>query len=591
MEDLKRASAYSMLMAMYGNESDFHSLKDCFIPLVLQAFPSDGKATMLHIKSRMDSIYSMPELTLKTLLDRSIEIDFVEYDEAKQLYQIKSKIQNHFMDSVKDVDIRIQEMIKDVNQYFIDNGFVPSPDKRVISIILSFIDRSTIPLQLHSTAIKDMTHVTVETKGDGLLYDYIKGKLEKEKADIHLLTFLEMAKGAIIAEAIMWTDLKNIDLDKYRNCKIFIDTNVIFSLFKLHSESEYEAAKELLDLLNFFNFDLYIFDFTLQQIRAVLLSFTPEEAKMKSPDSVWGKFSSRAEARAKAEDIEEILEQEMMINVFQTEIKVESGNLPDDPEIRKMLAIYGKNFEQRKDYPEESLAFGKIHDFSAISKVKKLRGDEDITIYNPVAIFLTSDRKLADFNRLDMNSNNNSIPEVLLDTQMAGMLWFLVRDKDKHELKLSPNMILAAYSRNLLIDEEIWKKASDILEKVLKQKHKDIRNLPHIFYLDYQSMLSNCKNAADISIALINERIDAAYEIQNRINAKKAELLSKLKVQIKTNHTLANTNKEIIEGLENLRKKLGSSEIKRRNDRCFLWLIIFILIIGMVFLFVRLNGQ
>ncbi|MCK4999311.1 MAG: hypothetical protein KAS23_07245, partial [Anaerohalosphaera sp.] len=325
--------------------------------------------------------------------------------------------------------------------------------------------------------------------------------------------------------------------------------------------------------------------------RAVLLSFTPEEAKMKSPDSVWGKFSSRAEARAKAEDIEEILEQEMMINVFQTEIKVESGNLPDDPEIRKMLAIYGKNFEQRKDYPEESLAFGKIHDFSAISKVKKLRGDEDITIYNPVAIFLTSDRKLADFNRLDMNSNNNSIPEVLLDTQMAGMLWFLVRDKDKHELKLSPNMILAAYSRNLLIDEEIWKKASDILEKVLKQKHKDIRNLPHIFYLDYQSMLSNCKNAADISIALINERIDAAYEIQNRINAKKAELLSKLKVQIKTNHTLANTNKEIIEGLENLRKKLGSSEIKRRNDRCFLWLIIFILIIGMVFLFVRLNGQ
>jgi hypothetical protein len=584
----KRTQAFSMLTSMRENGHDYIS---CFVPIVLQAVPSYDFTDCQTIHHDLADSTPLLELMVKKILNRAKEEGYVEVKEMKgqELFKLKPETVTFFIEEQKTVKKRMDALVEDINSFFVDKYF--RTKEPILEIIDSFIDTCGFEINLlPREKVKSIRNVIIDKRGLSLLVDYLRFANDKQKLT-HLNTFKEVVMGKIISTVFDFPGFSELNLESFDSCQLFLDTNFIFSILKLHEPSISEPALKLFnDYLKQFNFKLNIFDFTKKQICMVLQSYSTKKVKEipgYALPSVYRILKrdkwSKERIRKYIDTIESELK-EKGIEVVSTSYVLNHYVKPKDNKLAVAMGEYRTLLNVRKP---NSTEFGKQHDMAAIMMVEEIRGSSITEIKNVNSFFLTSDHQLRNFNKIDMKHNKNrTIPEVVLDTSFSSMLWAL--SPKLHKEPFSLETIIAAFSRNWFISNKLWEKFRASLEKVLIKKGINVDEVSSICYYNLQNI---SKELSDDEANLITpEYIEAKMEeanieeVRRKQENKDTEILIHQKDQeiVKLVSEKESLNKEC-----KLLKKDNESATKKVNKLkialTFSFIVVVILVILVIF--------
>lgn len=276
---------------------------------------------------------------------------------------------------------------------------------------------------------------------------------------------------------------------KLGHCEVYLDSNLILPLLGLESDHIVGSARERIDLLKKYGFDIKAFSFTLEELHRVLTQVSVHLRKLPVellpqvglPRSIQEAWVVKGWRQQEITDFIENLD----TYVHSTGITIElvpNKNLstyePFDEKLRGSLARY-------KD-PTVSTVSSVNHDLAAIETIIEIRGKPITRIEDIKAFFLTQDIRLSKFNVLEMGHwDNFTVPEVFLDKLLADILW--LKDPDTQP---SLPSILEAYSRQLFVDIKVWDKFSDVVRELRKEGKVKDQHLEEIFLGQYMAVSS-----------------------------------------------------------------------------------------------------
>lgn len=591
---LKKLSSFSILKAMYMHEFELYT--DCFIPIVLQAMSRRESSTIDDINNELNSFFPLPILLIQKILERAVTKKYINVqmqtvnNKNVDIFRLVKDYEKKLMVQPEHVTKRISEFVEDVNEYFKEHEF--HADRSVLNIVESFIDEEIFLTNfIKIPHLSDIEFPVARNDMKCLLCYLRQREIEKSK---YVQTFTEIIKGSIIANALEWTDIDSINISNYKQCKIFIDTNTMFSILGMHGIRMEEAMCDLIDKLRFYNFKLYVFDFTIKQINLVLDDYKPS-LDVKNVKGIEGSFYQRPSvyetlknkkwnyndiSRYKDEIVSKI--EGKGINIMNTNLELQSGDIGNYPELEMLCIDYSIQFADRKrKYPFDSNAFGKLHDFAAIYCIKKYRDFKPVNLNNPKAIFLTSDRQLTRFNQIDMIHDEYELPEVILDTGLASMLWFLY--KEISDINFSIELIISAYTNNNFISENVWKQYQKVILNMIENEDLDILQLPNLYFKNLHRDL--CEIPSENASSEINTNF-----IKNGIR-KSVEEEKKLKSQLKE---VIDEKVGIQKVMDTIHNKINNMKIQidtiSKSKKIWEWaffIVLFCLIIILIILFLK----
>jgi hypothetical protein len=590
---INRIYSYSLLSAIY-TKYDNDTLADCFIPLLLSLFPDNDWCEVVHIKRTLDDFCFIDELTVEHILERAVAKGLIIKNQNGITYKLKTEVILHYVDDERAVKKRIKDLTNYIEEWNRENGFRST--QKPIEVIFSTVKELELTL-----AVVDPTEpinhkiLKIENTNVKMLFNCLKDAINHNA--VHVQTFKEIVQGLLIKNALEWTDLTHVTLHKFRECKVFLDTNIIFSLLGLHGLSFQEQTENLLHNLKFFDFKPMVLDFTLRQIKGFLRNYSPDKVagikteNLKIPDAyntlkikLKGKTNIKESIEDYCKQIENKLK-ELEIAIFKSDIKFTSNRPPEDPRLAKMFDDYGIDFAKRKyHYGVGSNKFGKQHDLGAIVIVQQERKDQLIKIADPKAFFLTADRKLALFNHLDMKKPKEEfLPEVILDTGLAGMLWVLGKGQTEPDLPLE--QIIAAYSRNFFINRRVWKKFQEVFTKYLQRKNIEIETIPNVFYLNIQNELLEFRedDLDRIDEPYLEEHIEKSCKDHEESIEEHKNIIAHSKRQERVIQELTDENrdlKDVAEALESGTENLKEEIVRLKRINLIIICILFVFILG-----------
>ena len=231
--------------------------------------------------------------------------------------------------------------------------------------------------------------------------------IEKCKPAV-FLTLKKLIMGSIIC--ILVKKDRNILQTKMDPLKVFLDTNIVFSILGYHHPWISTLARELFIMLQENKFDLYVLDFTLDEIRRVLSTYKNANYSGRRKIRVASMRSrlrnlgiSNVEINEILANLEDVLLEKYNIAVFET------GQLLQDYQIDEKDILLLRNY--KKNSPQVSVE----HDLKAIEVIKRVRGKKFGKLEKSRAIFLTSDHRLTRYNFERDHQMDSTINEVILD--------------------------------------------------------------------------------------------------------------------------------------------------------------------------------
>ena len=454
---------YSMVNALFAMGKDYI---DSFWPFILKILPENKSAlTFESIQSlvRVQFGLNIPVHSLSIILNRAKRKGFVL---SSNKYCSLTTAGLEFRSSLeieKDVKRRTNELITDAGDYLRREhnlSFSLDETKDILQrFVLNNIElfEEFINPEFKSDNIvlgKECPNV------DRAVLKYFQ-HIEKVSAT-QFETLKDIIRGSIISVIIHDRSIGESSR-KFEKVQLYFDANILFSILGFHHEEYVKPAKELFSLIRTCKtFDTLVFDFTRDEMVSVLKGYINEESEYFSDIKVASIYSSmKLNGVSRSDIIEYIANIENKLWELGFRIKPTSINLrkydPPNPEARKLLLNYK---------PDQGMR-GQNHDLAAIEMVKKIRGNSVRILESSVALFLTSDLGLARYNYSECDHKEKStVSEVITDRLLTNILWL----KNPTLLRsISIDSLIAAHSRELLIDKEVWRK---FLKKV-KELRRD----------------------------------------------------------------------------------------------------------------------
>jgi hypothetical protein len=226
----------------------------------------------------------------------------------------------------------------------------------------------------------------------------------------------------------------------------------------MHREEFYIPAFELLKIIKSYKFDLRVFDFTIAEISGVLRDY-PGEAE-KYPDAI-GINSLYQVLKEKGCTGPRIIEFLMDIEkkLKKHDITIEYTNLKLDKYYPSSESV--KNI---KKYKKKQPNAHRKHDLLAIDQILKNRSNRVIyKMDDAKAIFLTSDKRLFEYNYIEYN-HQTSVSEVFLDRVLINILWLL-----NPKVGLPTNSLIQTLSQKIYVNENVWETFFENLNRIAKE--------------------------------------------------------------------------------------------------------------------------
>jgi hypothetical protein len=441
---------------------------DSFWPFVFFVFSSDEVKTIDSIELELKQKFrlDMPIHVIRTSLKRLIRKHYIEEEQSNQYRLTDEGIK--YLDRFETDDMvsrKVNALKVDIEDFFKEKG-INLDNHEIQELLLHVIEENIDPLMefFINASIKSPNNVSGYKDGSNerILLDYISVAYEQKPE--HYETLKDIFLGSIISMFLKtkkpsyFDKVKNLN---FKNCKIFLDSNFVFSLLELHPDEFVKASKELFNLIKESEFDVYVFDFTIGEIKNVLEGFLSESYIYPPDVSIEGVYGVLARKQREKSEVESFLDNldttlnDQGIKIFQTGIKVNSYQ-PDD----KLFSLLGS-------YKTNENPFAIKHDLVAIDQIRNLRDSPVYKINKAKALFLTSDFGLSKFNFYEMGHNQNrTISEVILDRFLATFLWLKNPKSD-----VSLFSIIGVYSSELFIKRNIWRKFYEVVTQ-LKENGK-----------------------------------------------------------------------------------------------------------------------
>ncbi len=579
---------YSLIKNIYDEKKDY---LDVFVPFVLNSFPENvSECTKNIILKGLEEKFGLiiPEYTFNAIITRATKTGYLSKSERKCLILTEKGER-----LIKKIHLRFEETQRQINALIVDiKNFITSSynniltEDRIRNELISFIKQYQAPLISFFSPNYSIEKKTLPSSSNKqieyFLFEYFKVSRREKPNEFNILR--DLFYGAIISTITKRENIGEIN-KKFSRLIVFLDTNFIFSIMNLHYSYISKPAKELFELLKKYKFQIKIFDFTINEIVRVLKGYLIESYKYfpnVRVDSIYGNLKhnlkwSETDCKNFIVKIEETL--------LASDIQIEYTGIDN-------LTTFGfqdERYSRIIQYKPEQNSLGQKHDILAIEKIREKREKRpQRKIEDCVALFLTSDQKLTQFDFIEMGHRENStIPEVILDRFLTTLLWLKNPEWSK-ELPLE--MILATQSE-LLISRDIWDKFYETLMKLKNEKRiseEDISVL--IYHQELGKELTLINKPDEIKEELILSEIEnAKKKIDEKTQQKIVEETERLKKELEKKYAdeMDKKQQEHLQQLENIKKNIKDESIKIANLIAYIKILIplfSLLLLGIILL-------
>jgi len=552
---------YALIKALYDEGQDYI---DSFWPFAVKVIPSGKSLDSSFIQRDLRAKFNLevPLHVIEAILARAERRGYIRQEREKPTSATKYRLTNAGLnyaiklETDKEVDRRINALLESIRKFFDGKG-IPLDFDQIRELLLHFVHENIdFLIECINPSISSREIAPQKSEGhEKYLFEYIESADKQEPDNYKILENVVM--GSIISTLLYVEepeDITKIRTVKFSHCQIFLDTNFVFSILGLHMEEFNEPARELLDLIKKYDFDLKVFSFTLDEISRVLNSYYREYYRYPTNVNVNTLYSSlkrkgwsKTDAREFIINIEQTLQQHGIAIGWMKDVNL--NNYTSDEGLKNTI----------KKYKPDQAGFHQNHDLAAIAKINELRGTTVRRIEDSKALFLTSDVRLSRFNLVEMgHRENGTICETILDRLLTNILW-LKNPDTKPPLK----SIIAAHSRDLFVNRRVWDRFYEVLRQLKREGKITDDAISTLFWHSYvEDALRSIEEveANKITPEFVLEEIEKAGKRREEAAEKKIEEIQKTKEEIEME--LKRKEKEFSEHLER-----SISEAESRKER------------------------
>jgi len=505
-----------------------------FGDVILGVFDADKKYSIAEIKNDINQKISIdiPLDAIQTILKRLRKKKQINYTEIKDIDKRTIFITNNGVNQKKENKKALKDIERETN--------------RLINNIFVYLDRKfskeVIVKEFNNFIGNNLSELVDVLDGDSLIGGQ-NIKIQQKIADFFVQAEnenpedFEILKSILFGKVIAYSFLNfgnNDKTAKINNLKVYLDTNIIFSILGYHSESYNKSALEMITILKNAGIKLMIFEFTLNEVLYKLENYWQEydNYSISIPvDSIYFTLKSKGYTKSEVVSLIEGFEDELLKFNIDIDYNFEIQDLLDNDVRNIFPKLNGRKINKPTVVVE--------HDAAAIIAIKKLRGNTKTRILEKSRyIFITADSILVNFNK--NISRDSYIPEVVQGSYLTSIFWMRgVGDSGN----IFAHDFLAQYSRHEMISRKLWEKFINQVRAIEARDHTRINLDEIISYKETEKILLE-KGESGIK-DIIND---------NNIKTKRQDISDKDKkiieyeTEIKKNHEKF---KNITEKIEN----------------------------------------
>jgi len=583
----KLICTYSLVKTLYEQGKDYI---DSFWPLVLKVMPNNK--TPLNLASiqkvvKENFTLDIPEHSLNTIITRA----------KRKGYMVQQKIQfrltdqgNEYLDSLEpesEVERRINELLEDIKKYLNELLRLSLTSDETYDVVLFFIHKNIDSLLEFFNPDSSIIQLNISrpktNKYDVFLVNYF-GIAKQRKPHLYN-TLTDIVYGSVISTAASNRDIAEIN-KKFEHTQIFLDSNYLFSILELHFPEFSKPAKELLDLLKLYRFELRVFDFTIDEMVGVLRNYFREQHLYIPDVRVSSIYSSLKRRGLTIEDVREFIAK-IESKILELGIKIEPTSI-DLKDYKSPKGEYKNNLSQYK--PNQNLR-SQNHDLAAIEKIREIRRSPKREIESSKALFLTSDLRLSKFDFLEMGHRQKAtVCEVIPDKLLTNILW-LKNPTVVEDIPLKS--IIAVHSREMFIDRNIWRRFCEKIKKLKEDGGVNDKDVSMLFYnrhIEEVLKIYDESQIDEITPDFILKEIQTVSKFIDDETKKKIEEQRKIFEEQLTQKELEK-EKEFETMLLEIKEKIKARSVKKAIRRTIVKMCIPILtFVGIFIYFVSTKG-
>lgn len=511
----------ALIKAIYDERRDY---LDTFAPLLLgvadeNKFSTPGTLNKLVYKEFKIAI---PVHLIRTVASRAQRKGYFKQQINPLAYKLTSEGRSYLgrLENRREVERRINSCIADIQNFFTEKGRLIDA-AGVGDLLERFVknNRASLVEFFNPKAKPEDLVENIKQSDENLLVEYLKAAEESKPEFYGVLQ--EMIYGSMISALLCAenaSDITDTQDRGFKNVTAFLDSNLIFSILGFHSTETNLAAQELLELLKSFGFTLKVFDFTVDEICNVIGAYGQQRDLYYSDfsiDSIYRVLKSRGWQISNADEF--IIGIEKILANYGIQIHNDSDIILKDYR-SPYEGLRNRVYEFKQGQPQTSAN----HDLAAVEKVRKIRRGDVRRIEDAKAIFLTSDYLLHKADMIGMGHiENGTLGEVVLDRLLANVLWLKNPD-----VALPLQMIIAAHSRDLLINRHVWEKFYKILNQLRTEGKATDEGIATLFYKNH--IEGALKEFSKRDVPRIDEKLvmDKIHEATDKFKDEKEGLIS-----------------------------------------------------------------
>ena len=440
---------------------------DMFVPFVLDAARGFNQDlfSLRDLKSALQNRFQLavPEHTLLTVLSRACKRKYIRRQDGRY-HRDNDRLQGiDFSSSIKGVEREHHALAARLREFTADSKFAIDSDEEALSVLLAFLDDCHVAMILEapSDALFRPRSSNLSPEIQRLTAQFIQTCFRKEP---DLTEYIRrMLEGFVLQNALLLKDIASAGRS-FKNLKVYFDSVFLLRALGLAGPESQMASRELIDLLRATSAQFFVFERTIDEMKAILRPYTSllrsAEGLRDLPHSPISRYLFGA--RCRPSDIAEI------VALMEPQLKALGLTIRGFPEHDSRFTLDEKSLTRRLNpsHPGDGRV---LHDVDCVAAILTLRrGRQFKSLDTTEAVFVTTNKSVAnEVREWHREEGERGVPPTIRHLTISTAAW-LKKPAAAGNVKL--HELIASCSVLLQPSPERWRSFTDHLDSLVKQK-------------------------------------------------------------------------------------------------------------------------